>query len=192
MSRGCAFERLHSPLIPLHKAAMAHPPFQSNAYQQYGQVNQAGPSRPPPPTYSYGGNQVSGGYNPYANVPYTPAPTHYQTFGQSLFKPYATPEGYSYTGGYVLPPPQYQQSLAGYIAPEPPTKRQRLDGPGGHTVPAQAESAWRNCSIKGCKFVGSGKDVEVHEEDRHLIYAPGKTVVRSEEEERFARQKGSV
>jgi hypothetical protein len=50
--------------------------------------------------------------------------------------------------------------------------------------------AWRNCQIPGCKFVGSGKDVMIHEEDRHLIYPPGKSVMRSEEEERFAKQKG--
>lgn len=34
--------------------------------------------------------------------------------------------------------------------------------------------------------------MEIHEEDRHLIYAPGKVPERSEEEERFAKRKGCV
>lgn len=34
--------------------------------------------------------------------------------------------------------------------------------------------------------------MEIHEEDRHLIYAPGNVPERSEEEERFAKRKGCV
>jgi hypothetical protein len=50
--------------------------------------------------------------------------------------------------------------------------------------------AWRNCSQAGCKFVGSGEDVEIHEGDRHLIFPAGYKVERSEEEERYAKMKG--
>jgi len=52
--------------------------------------------------------------------------------------------------------------------------------------------AWRNCSQPGCKFVGSGEDVEIHEGDRHLIFPAGYKVERSEEEERYAKMKGLV
>lgn len=115
------------------------------------------------------------------------------SYGQSLFRPQATPENYTYgqahQTGYSYQPMQVP-------APPPPIKRQRLDngqGVNSGALPLEATgAAWRNCSQPGCKFVGSGKDVEIHEEDRHLIYRPGKQPQRSEEEERFAKRKGSA
>jgi hypothetical protein len=131
----------------------------------------------------------SGGYNPYGNVQYNPGAA-YQTFGQSLFQqPNATPEGYSYIPSYnsiPAPLPGYELSQTGS---EPANKRARLSTNTGGSD-RQASGAWRNCSLQGCKFVGSAHDVEIHEEDRHLIYKPGKVPQRSEEEERFAKRKG--
>lgn len=140
------------------------------------------------PGYGYGyqptlsGGYPSGGFYPmYA----APAPS----FGQSLFRPPVTvnPEGYSYSTTYLSK--QYSQQPS---APNPPTKRQRPNNGSVMTGGESSAKPWRNCSHPGCKFVGPGDQVEIHEEDRHLIYAPGKVPERSEEEERFAKRKGCV
>lgn len=31
----------------------------------------------------------------------------------------------------------------------------------------------RNCSLSSCNYLGTVKDVEIHEMDRHLIFPPG-------------------
>jgi hypothetical protein len=119
---------------------------------------------------------------------YNPAMA-YPSFGQSLFRPQATPEGYQYSSTYTPQQAEQPAPLPGYDAPGgPPAKRQRTNPTmdSGQTW----TGAWRNCQVQGCKFVGSAKDVEVHEEDRHLIYKEGYKPQRSEEEERFARRKG--
>ncbi|XAO23471.1 hypothetical protein I312_102249 [Cryptococcus bacillisporus CA1280] len=140
------------------------------------------------PGYGYGyqpnlsGGYPSGGFYPmYA----TPAPS----FGQSLFRPpvAVNPEGYSYSTTYLSN--QYSQQAP---ASNPPTKRQRPNISNIMTGGESSAKPWRNCSHPGCKFVGPGDQVEIHEEDRHLIYAPGKVPERSEEEERFAKRKGPL
>ena len=86
--------------------------------------------------------------------------------------------GFSYSQSYVQ-----NRSASG------PSKRPRVN------PPRQAEPglrSWRNCSVKGCKFVGSGEDVEQHEEDRHLIIPVERINKLSEEEEIFAGHKGFV
>lgn len=154
---------------------------------------QAGPSRPPRQT-----NTTAPHINPAAFTPTPPAPLptaytypyqypHYayqqqvyaygypsQSYGQSLFNPAAQTFAYN---GYA-----YQQA-------EPPAKKARTS----EAAPAYSDpSAWRNCSVAGCKFVGAGHDVEIHEGDRHLIFPRGKPVERSEEEEMYANHKGYV
>lgn len=62
--------------------------------------------------------------------------------------------------------------------------------PAAIPVTTQSVKPWRNCSHPGCKYVGSGEDVEIHEGDRHLIFPNGKPVERSEEEEKWARHTG--
>lgn len=52
---------------------------------------------------------------------------------------------------------------------------------------AASRGPWRNCQESGCSYVGADKDVTIHEEDRHLIFKPGRKVQRSEEEERALR-----
>lgn len=146
------------------------PPIQQGFYPGYG--------------YGYQPN-VSGGYPSGGFYPMYAAPA--PSFGQSLFRPpvAANPEGYSYSTTYLSS--QYNQQAS---TPDPPTKRQRPNN--SNVMTGGSAKPWRNCSHPGCKFVGPGDQVEIHEEDRHLIYAPGKAPERSEEEERFAKRKGYV
>ncbi|KAK4684747.1 hypothetical protein P7C73_g5421, partial [Tremellales sp. Uapishka_1] len=162
-----------------------------------------GPSRNQPPTYtdpSYqqsfsgygnasGGYQgyaaayqpnlnLSGGYQPNLNLSggYQPFPFAYPGHPPQ----HTTPEGYSYSSAYL------QQAHA---APEPSAKRLKTHaGMGNASGPGN--KAWRNCSVSGCRFTGSGDQVEIHEGDRHLIFPRGRPVERSEEEEKFANHKG--
>ncbi|WWD05564.1 hypothetical protein V865_003644 [Kwoniella europaea PYCC6329] len=169
---------------------------------------------PQPPSYgmmgSSGGYQqpnISGGYPSF--FPSQPTYPQYsqnpqysnQLSAQALFhqppQPQANSGGYSYSSTYA-------QS-------QPPAKRQRPDsnsqtsaviessgvGPGsgsgsgsGSGIGSGSIGTWRNCSHPGCKFVGPSEKVQIHEEDRHLIFVNGKMPERSEEEERFARRKG--
>ncbi|OXG34850.1 hypothetical protein C359_06307 [Cryptococcus neoformans Bt120] len=146
------------------------PPIQQGFYPGYG--------------YGYQPN-VSGGYPSGGFYPMYAAPA--PSFGQSLFRPpvAANPEGYSYSTTYLSSPYNQQAST-----PDPPTKRQRPNN--SNVMTGGSAKPWRNCSHPGCKFVGPGDQVEIHEEDRHLIYAPGKAPERSKEEERFAKRKGPL
>lgn len=127
---------------------------------------------------------TSGGYMPQMwSYPY--GVPNQPTFARNLFQqPMATPDGYSYSQAYI------QQNYQPIQAPPPPMKKQRVDTFGGS--PGGGKGAWRNCSQPGCKFVGSGEAVEIHEGDRHLIFPNGNKVERSEEEELYAQHKGCV
>jgi hypothetical protein len=70
---------------------------------------------------------------------------------------------------------------------EPSAKRPRYDN---EATVGEDSMAWRNCSVKGCKFVGQGDKVEEHEGDRHLIFRNGPRVELSEEEQRYVDHKG--
>ncbi|WVQ85281.1 hypothetical protein IAT38_007446 [Cryptococcus sp. DSM 104549] len=160
----------------------------SRAFQPLPQVYHAPPSQPQASYYQYqpqvqqnlsGGYPVGGFYGGFYGA--TPGPS----FGQSLFRPVPTanPEGYSYSQTYLTPPSHATPS-------DPPqAKRQK---PNPIAAVSQGVKPWRNCSHPGCKFVGSGDEVEVHEGDRHLIFPAGRVVERSEEEERFAKRKGPL
>ena len=130
------------------------------------------------PVYLY--HDASGGYPEYPQQSYPYFPT--QTYAQSMFpsRPAATPEGYSYSSTYL----QHPESS---FAPAP-SKGRRLEVPGSLT--GGGRKAWRNCCQPGCKFVGPGEEVEVHEGDRHLIFPKGKQVQLSEEEEKSAKHNG--
>ncbi|WVR05701.1 hypothetical protein IAU60_002725 [Kwoniella sp. DSM 27419] len=164
-------------------------------------VNISGGHQPQPYGYqAYGGYttqqafpympqaNLSGGYPGYNPYPQQQFPYQAQSFGQSLFQsvPATNAAGYAYSATYAQP--------AGGPAAPPPTKRARPNaaavasssGGGGKG----SEQAWRNCSQPGCKFVGPGSEVEIHEGDRHLLFPRGKPVERSEEEERYAKRKG--
>jgi hypothetical protein len=166
------------------------------AHPQQRQQQQAQPGypNPYPNSYPYAQVNASGGYQPYpgyqASAAYMP---YYQqsAYQQPVYAHYptATPEGYSYSSTYqpTVPVPNalhsaYSTAYAGrtYTPPAPPAS--------APAVPAV--KSWRNCSHPGCKFVGSGEDVEIHEGDRHLIFPNGKPIERSEEEEKWAQHKG--
>ncbi|CAD6583320.1 MAG: hypothetical protein TREMPRED_003524 [Tremellales sp. Tagirdzhanova-0007] len=172
----------HPTLYPHTHSLPPRPNFQTNpgpslqsSYQARQQPQQ--PQYPPQIAFNPYYN-VTGGYQPYSlpGHPYFLTQNH----GQSFFptQPVVTPEGYSYSSTYVQQPQH---------APAPPAKRQRLDIPGSRT--GGGVKAWRNCSYPGCKYVGPGEEVEVHEGDRHLIFPNGRNPERSEEEERYAKQK---
>ncbi|KAK8865733.1 hypothetical protein IAR55_000879 [Kwoniella newhampshirensis] len=183
--------------------------------QQYSYVPQPQTSYYPPqpsPLTSYntnytGGYQTSGGYQAsggYQTAPLYPAQPFYSplaggpSFGQSLFqpRPVTTPDGYAFSSTYLNNHP-FPSSSSGTSQP-PLTKKQRPNQPplvADLTTMASGGDSfkpWRNCSHPGCKFVGSGEDVEIHEGDRHLIFPAGRVVERSEEEERFATRKGPL
>ncbi|ORY28620.1 hypothetical protein BCR39DRAFT_199676 [Naematelia encephala] len=165
-----------------------HPPFNPHFgnYPPY-------PPTPPLPINPY--QNATGGYPYPTSTPYQP----YPTYGQSLFhQPSATPEGYSYSPTYLhntyQPQPQPSSHAQNRPAP-PPNKRPRPNYPTSNiaVLPSSSSSsskAWRNCSYPGCKFVGAGEEVEIHEGDRHLIFPAGHAVEKSEEEERFAKING--
>lgn len=176
---------------------MAYRPTQEQRYHPLpprpNYQSPAGPShqsayRPQAQPYHQPQSQVcsypnfTGGYPGYPQYSYPYYPT--QSYGQSLFTPYpaATPDSYAYSQGYLQQPQPTTTDTA------PPAKRQRRDLPNSAT--GGGIKAWRNCSHPGCKFVGPGEEVEVHEGDRHLIFPKGKHVALSDEEERFAKHKG--
>ncbi|KAK4699948.1 hypothetical protein P7C70_g6304, partial [Phenoliferia sp. Uapishka_3] len=127
--------------------------------------------------------------------PYFPPP---QQFNQQFYPqppplgvqgpatPRTTAEGYTISSSYVAPPPEPPSAV-----PRRPTNpgtgrgggngmarggarggqgqgREGERGGGGGGGPTS------KCSQAGCSFEGQRKAVREHEEDRHLIYAPGK------------------
>ncbi|WVN85609.1 uncharacterized protein L203_100758 [Cryptococcus depauperatus CBS 7841] len=132
---------------------------------------------PYPSQYAGYQHNLAGGYPQGGFFPVMYGAT---SFGQALFQPMVNPEGYSYSPSYLV-----QQSNT------VPKKRPRSNNFSADQT-GQSVKPWRNCSHPGCKFVGSGEQVETHEEDRHLIFAPGKIVEKSEEEERYSNRKGPL
>lgn len=139
--------------------------------------------------YGYGGY-----YNPQMMM-------RQNLFQPVSYQPVQNEQGYTYSSTYLEQQQQQQQppqsqtptpsTLPPTTLPSPsgrPTKKPRTqptaptDGTGG---------AWRNCVQDGCAFVGSEKDVALHEQDRHLIYKK-RVVERSEEEEAALRKAGWV
>lgn len=101
-------------------------------------------------------------------------PNPYQSVGQPLF----------YQPQQQIP---HYPHMPATTHVEPPAKRQKVDA---ELAAVGDPMAWRNCSVKGCKFVGSGDKVEQHEGDRHLIFRNGPKVELSEEEQAYAQHKG--
>jgi hypothetical protein len=163
--------------VPGPSIPPAQQPYQARQPQQ-AQYQQPQPQQPYYPQ--------TNGYYPYAQAAaYNPYAAYYQQTAQynyaNAYQPTATPEGYSYSATYQAAQPAHS---------EPPNKRSRPNGPPAPAAPAISVKPWRNCSHPGCKYVGSGEDVEIHEGDRHLIFPNGRPVERSEEEEKWASHKG--
>lgn len=147
-----------------------------SAYPPYGQP------APPAPMQTYGMGMAYGqqGEPPVAS---TSART--------------TAEGYTISAAYVPPPAgaakpnnnnnQRQQQQPknkpqkGQQAGEPnPSGKARGDQPPrakppkASGAPATQGPTILSCQLEGCAFTGRAKEVREHEEDRHLIYAPGR------------------
>ncbi|WWC87988.1 uncharacterized protein L201_002890 [Kwoniella dendrophila CBS 6074] len=204
---------------PQQHQSHAQPPqitsYQTNSFAGQGQYG----GYQPQPQYGYnqpivGGGGYNGQYGMMAGYPANvsggyPNQSMYQqpvylnqSFGQSLFQqqPQFQNSGeYSYSSTYTNPTPMSM------IGTQPPMKKQRTSNqqsnissaPNGNYGAELAGSStgtetgtWRNCVHPGCKFVGPSEKVQIHEEDRHLIFAKGKIPERSEEEERYAKRKG--
>lgn len=140
------------------------------------------------PLPGYNGN-VSGGYPSYGYQSYGYAYPQ-QGYGAGGYNyAAAAPQHNAYAYGTV---PQNQQQQQQHAAPPPPTvpAKRRAPPPSSSAMPSH--KPWRNCSHPGCKYTGSGEDVEIHEGDRHLIFPNGKPVERSEEEERYLKSLNGV
>ncbi|KAJ9100757.1 hypothetical protein QFC19_005496 [Naganishia cerealis] len=144
--------------------------------------------------YAYGGH-----YNPQMMM------------RQSLFQPVSyqptqNEQGYTYSSSYLEQQQHQQNQSANQALPiggqssnvpsqESTSKEQRNQKMNSTATQAKKPrlhapakpnvtngGAWRNCVQEGCAFVGPDKDVDLHEQDRHLIYKKLQ-VARSEEEE---------
>ncbi|KAJ9118666.1 hypothetical protein QFC22_003886 [Naganishia vaughanmartiniae] len=154
-------------------------------------------------SYAYGGH-----YNPQMMMRQSLfQPVSYQAM------PTQNEQGYTYSASYLEQQQQQQQpgqssSHALPASTQPidtssslsTSKRQQKQTPAPNAAkkprlhaPAKPNvtsgGAWRNCVQEGCAFVGPSKDVDLHEQDRHLIYKERK-VERSEEEEAALRGGG--
>ncbi|WVW80311.1 hypothetical protein I302_102290 [Kwoniella bestiolae CBS 10118] len=171
---------------PVNSPSLPYDPYAGQAaYPQYGL---------PQSPYGMGaaGYQpnLSGGYPSFFPQPMYPQYSN-QLSAQALFnqpqQQAMNSGGYSYSSTYTQ---SYQTN-------QPPNKRHRPNAqPGIMGDPSVGGRGnvnvgmWRNCQHPGCKFVGPSDKVQIHEEDRHLIFVEGKMPERSEEEERYARRKG--
>ncbi|GAA6046507.1 hypothetical protein JCM3770_006183 [Rhodotorula araucariae] len=132
----------------LHRAAADYP---QSFYPPTGQ-----PARPPAAN-SYPYPSLSSATYPPA-LPYT-----------QQQQAHTTADGYTLSSTYSGPPPSLtsQSSKPARGAPSAPARapKPRAEPPAPQTVA---------CAQPGCAFTGSKKQVREHEEDRHLIFAPGR------------------
>lgn len=187
---------------------LGHPSLPANPYghqpQQPGQPQQAQPQMlqylqmqmamqqqlMQSQAYGYGGY-----YNPQMMM-------RQNLFQPVSYQPIQNEQGYTYSSSYLeqqqhqQQQPQSQTPTTSTLSPtttpsQPspsarPVKKPRTQP----TAPTNgAGGAWRNCVQDGCAFVGSEKDVALHEQDRHLIYKK-RAVERSEEEEAALKKAG--
>lgn len=138
----------------------------------------------------YGQQMYPQQQHPY---PYPPPQQHFQQpyfppqppFGHQqpqMNAPRTTAEGYTISSAYVAPPPEPPSSMP-QRGPNSGRGGGRGRGRGADRAQGQARDgpsggggggAVVKCSQDGCSFEGQRKAVREHEEDRHLIYAPGK------------------
>ncbi|BGP36439.1 hypothetical protein JCM10450v2_000339 [Rhodotorula kratochvilovae] len=113
--------------------------------------------QPPPAAHPY----------PYQSTSAAPyPPTHPQ---QQQAPSHTTADGYTLSSTYSGPPPSSisSSSRPGRGAPSAPAR-----APKQPREPAAPQVV--SCAQPGCAFTGSKKLVREHEEDRHLIFAPGR------------------
>ncbi|KPV78213.1 uncharacterized protein RHOBADRAFT_50707 [Rhodotorula graminis WP1] len=159
----------------------AFPP-QPHYAQQHGQglPYGYGPPSGPPPQHAYAAQPPPPA--PFAQpyplayhdhqpfLPPPPAPAHYAAASQAQ----TTPDGYTLSSTYsgpAHPAPSSSSSRAARPAAQP-RQQQPQRAPKQPREPQQPQVV--ACSQAGCTFSGPRKVVREHEEDRHLIYLPGK------------------
>ncbi|GAA5856213.1 hypothetical protein JCM8547_000822 [Rhodosporidiobolus lusitaniae] len=159
---------------------------QQHHYNQplhFGQPNQHLPPAPPayPPSF-YPPNHLNRQQHlppaPYASTSATPYPSHLPQH------PGTTADGYTLSSSYVCSSSSSSAPLPAFDAPSlPPAssssrgpgKRSRGRGGGGDSQPQQQQGPKiTKCCKEDCSFTGRQREVREHEEDRHLIYQPGR------------------
>ncbi|PRQ76974.1 hypothetical protein AAT19DRAFT_12392 [Rhodotorula toruloides] len=146
------------------------------AGQPYGypaQYRQAPQSAYPPSFYhpSHDQRQQRPSALPHRPVAPSAAPQHY-----SEPRPQTTADGYTLSSAYAGPStssaPPYDTPLhSAQPERDPPPWKGRKSGP---SQPSGGGPQIVKCCKNDCSFTGSKKQVREHEEDRHLIYAPGR------------------
>ncbi|GAA5892104.1 hypothetical protein JCM6882_005696 [Rhodosporidiobolus microsporus] len=151
--------------------------------QHYGQNgwNGAAPGYPPqpPPQPAYPPSFYPPSHQIHHSLPPAPAPyasTSSASYPPSLpNRPQTTEDGYTLSGAYDLSASSAPSSFPpGPSRGGPPGKRGRGAGARGGREPVNQGPQIIKCCKEDCTFTGRKKDVREHEEDRHLIYAPGR------------------
>ena len=140
------------------------------------------------PSYYGAAAAPVGAYNPAFGLPpvfqqtsaYPPSfypPQHQQPSPYpSQPGPRTTAEGYTISSVYVAPPPSAapppQAGPSSGRAPKQKGPKSKSAGAGPAAPPPPPASF--KCCKEDCTFTGGQRQVREHEEDRHLIFAPGR------------------
>ncbi|GAA5837441.1 hypothetical protein JCM9279_005690 [Rhodotorula babjevae] len=150
------YAQQHVPGLPYGYGAPSAPP-------QYAYAAQ------PPPSASYPAHYPPA-HHQHQPFPPPPAPTPH-----AAAQVQTTSDGYTLSSTYSGPahaPPSSSSSRAARPAAQP--RQQQAPQPRAPKVREQQQPQVVACSQAGCTFSGLRKVVREHEEDRHLIYQPGK------------------
>lgn len=159
-------------------------PFFAASNQQFSPNSSQHP--PPHPPHPYPIPQYTSAYPPtnyftQSNIPLQ-QPQHHST-PISFCPPRTTAEGYGISPAYV------ESSVAERNGPTDRPSRGRSGPNRGRGKPTSTGPSYRSdvalapivhttlvtqCQLEDCPFEGPGKLVREHEEDRHLIFAPGR------------------
>lgn len=153
-------------------------PYQSHHYQPYD-------NPPPPQPYPQPQTQT------HHSLPLNPMRNSAGPTASTSHLSRTTPDGYTISSAYTPPthPPQNSNGNK-QSAPRPP-KQSKEQGASSGGQPRQDQKAKTkpsggggggggggpqvvSCQVAGCTFTGGKKAVREHEEDRHLIYLPGR------------------
>ena len=159
----------------------AYPPQPHYAHQHaqalpYGYGTPSGPppqhayaGHPPPPT-SYAQHYPPAHHHLQQPFPPPSAPNHY-----AASQAQTTADGYTLSSTYSGPAPSSSSSSSRAARPAAPPRQQQQQPQSRAPKPReQQQPLVVSCSQAGCTFSGPRKVVREHEEDRHLIYQPGK------------------
>lgn len=176
-----------------HLAGFANPPQAVPSLPQgyYGGMGipsgyPVGGGLPFPPQFYQ--QQQQPAFNPAFFPPNNAYQQPQQPFASTSSTPRINADGYTISSTYVAPPPSSAPTPSTSKASRPPRSQgagparsaggggaSKGGGKGSGAAPATAAGpVVVNCCKSDCSFTGSKKAVREHEEDRHLIYAPGR------------------